>query len=118
VSKEADEGFRCAQANLGGCILKSGGSIAMTHPNGDQLMEALAELRILFPDWRMGQLVANLAMAAGQDGAVWEVEDEQLLVAARRLIARNRSRQVNPLGWTSIPAQGVAPDLRTPSPSD
>jgi hypothetical protein len=61
----------------------------------DQLMGALAELRSLFPDWRLGQLVANLTLAAGRDGdgGVWEVEDEQLLEAARRLIERNRARQ-------------------------
>ena len=67
----------------------------MTHSTGDEVMEALSELRILFPDWRMGQLVANLAMAAGKDGDLWEVEDVQLFDAARQLIARNRSRQVN-----------------------
>ena len=61
----------------------------------DELMAALTELRLLFPDWRLGQLVANLALAAGRDsdGGVWEVEDEQLLTAARRLIERNQARQ-------------------------
>jgi hypothetical protein len=61
----------------------------------DELIGALAELRSLFPDWRFGQLVANLALAAGRDGdgGVWEVEDEQLLAAARRLTQRNRAQQ-------------------------
>ena len=59
----------------------------------DELMAAIAELRVLFPDWRVGQVVASLAMAAGRDGQVWEVEDEQLLTAARRLLERNRARQ-------------------------
>lgn len=60
----------------------------------EELFGALTELRALFPDWRMGQLIANLAMAAGgtDAGAIWEVEDEQLLAAARRLIERNRGR--------------------------
>ncbi len=60
----------------------------------DELLEAMSELRVLFPDWRMGQLVANLVTAAGgtDAGAIWDVEDDQLLVAARRLIARNRGR--------------------------
>lgn len=58
----------------------------------DELIGALSELRALFPDWRFGQLVANLVMAAGREGAVWEVEDEELLAAARRLIERNRAR--------------------------
>ena len=66
----------------------------MTTTN-DQLLKALAELRTLFPDWRMGQLVANLTQAAGcdADGAIWEIEDDQLLAAARRLIERNQTRQ-------------------------
>ncbi len=60
----------------------------------DDLMEALTELRHLFPDWRIGQLIANVTMAAGQDGAIWQVEDAQLLEAARRLIERNRIREL------------------------
>jgi hypothetical protein len=61
----------------------------------DELLGALSELRELFPDWRLGQLVANLVTAAGgQDAAaIWDVEDEQLLAAARRLIDRNRGRK-------------------------
>ena len=68
----------------------------MTTTTGDELLMAMRELRTLFPDWRMGQLVANLTQAAGRDGegAIWDVEDEEILAAARRLIARNRIRQV------------------------
>lgn len=60
----------------------------------DELIEAISELRVTFPDWRIGQLIANLAMAAGgtDAAAIWDAEDEQLLVAARRLIERNRGR--------------------------
>lgn len=59
-----------------------------------ELIGAISELHALFPEWRMGQLVANLVMAAGgtDAGAIWDVEDEQLLAAARRLIARNNQR--------------------------
>ncbi len=63
---------------------------------GDDLIGALAELRALFPDQRFGQLVTNLTLAAGREGEVWEVEDEELLAAARRLIERNRARQDTP----------------------
>ncbi len=61
----------------------------------DELLGAIAELRTLFPDWRMGQLIGNLVQATGSDGdgAIWDVEDEQLLVVARRLIVRNQTRQ-------------------------
>jgi hypothetical protein len=31
----------------------------------DEFVDALSELRVLFPDWRMGQLIANLVTAAG-----------------------------------------------------
>jgi hypothetical protein len=60
----------------------------------DELIEAIAELRTLFPDWRMGQLIANLLVAAGaaEPEAIWDIEDEQLLAAARRLVERNRGR--------------------------
>ena len=66
----------------------------MNVSTADELIVALSELRALFPDWRMGQLVANLVMAAGgtDAGAIWDVEDEQLLAAARRLIERNGGR--------------------------
>jgi hypothetical protein len=70
----------------------------MTTTTSDELLTAMRELCVLFPDWRLGQLVANLTQAAGRDreGAIWDVEDEELLVAARRLIERNRNRQVAP----------------------
>jgi hypothetical protein len=61
----------------------------------EELIEAISELRVLFPDWRMGQLIANLVTAAGgtDAGAIWDMEDEHLLAAARRLIERNRGRR-------------------------
>ena len=78
----------------------------MTSTTSDQLLAAMAELRSLFPDWRVGQLVANLTQAAGRDreGAIWDVEDEELLAAARRLIDRNRAHR------TPISEQGTTPD--------
>jgi hypothetical protein len=70
----------------------------MTISIADELVEAMGELRDLFPDWRMGQPVANLVTAAGgtDTAAIWDVEDEQLLAAARRLIERNRGRRAEP----------------------
>jgi hypothetical protein len=60
----------------------------------DEMVDALSELRVLFPDWRMGQLIANLVTAAGgvDAGAIWDMGDDKLLAAARRLIERNRGR--------------------------
>lgn len=61
-----------------------------SHTN--EMLDALCELRVLFPDWRMGQLIANLVSAAGgmDAGAIWDMEDDKLLAAARRLIEQNR----------------------------
>jgi hypothetical protein len=52
------------------------------------LLAALAELSRIRPEWRMGQTLANLATTAGRmdAGGVWELEDEEALAAARRLI--------------------------------
>jgi hypothetical protein len=70
----------------------------MSHTTSDALLQALRQLRVLFPEWRLGQLVANLLTAAGcqEMESIWDVEDEQLLSAAQRLIARNSDRQTVP----------------------
>jgi hypothetical protein len=46
-----------------------------------ELLAAITELCQRYPDWRLGQLVANVAGWADEE--VWDVEDEQLLQAAR-----------------------------------
>ncbi len=63
--------------------------------NTDALLEAVAALRQVFPEWRFGQLVANLLTAAGcqEVESIWDVEDEHLLSAAQRLIANNGDRR-------------------------
>jgi hypothetical protein len=53
----------------------------MTTNERSSLLEAMAELSQKYPDWRLGQLIANVAGWADVD--VWDVEDEQLLQAAR-----------------------------------
>jgi hypothetical protein len=57
----------------------------MTDPARAEAFEALAELSRRYPHWRIGQLVANVAGWA--DAEVWDVEDEQLLAAARAHLA-------------------------------
>jgi hypothetical protein len=54
-----------------------------------ELLEALAELGRAYPNWRLGQSLSNLAMAAGRldAGGVWDLEDDEALAAARRLVA-------------------------------
>lgn len=66
----------------------------MTPSLHDDLLQALSELHALFPDWRHGQMISNLVTASGatDPGAIWEIEDQELLEAARRLIERNAAR--------------------------
>jgi hypothetical protein len=54
------------------------------------LLAALDQLGRLHPNWRLGQTLANLAMAAGRldAGGVWDLEDDEALAAARRLLER------------------------------
>jgi hypothetical protein len=60
----------------------------------EELLHALAELSEIFPEWRFGQMVANVATAARgpQVEAIWDSEDDEMLAAARRLLERNRGR--------------------------
>jgi hypothetical protein len=62
--------------------------------NDQQRTELLAALEALsrrYPDWRLGQLIANVAGWA--DKEIWDVEDEQLLNAARSHLS-----QITPSG--------------------
>ncbi|GEM_PF-1123646 len=53
----------------------------MNNHNRADLLVTFTELCQRYPNWRFGQLVANVAGWADAD--VWDVEDEQLLQAAR-----------------------------------
>lgn len=55
-----------------------------------ELLEALAHLGNIHPEWRLGQTLANLAMMADrmEASAVWDLEDEEALAAARTLIEK------------------------------
>lgn len=62
--------------------------------NRAELLKVVAELSDLHPEWRLGQMLANLAMAAGRTeaGAVWDLEDSEALAGARKLLDRHRSQ--------------------------
>jgi hypothetical protein len=62
----------------------------MTEETRAELLDALAELGREHPNWRLGQLVSNLAMAAGRldAGGVWDLEDDEALAAVQRLLRR------------------------------
>ena len=57
----------------------------MNHAIRDELLRVLSGFSDHAPDLRFGQLIANLAFLARSSGPsdVWEVEDEELLAAAR-----------------------------------
>jgi hypothetical protein len=59
-------------------------------------MRILEELSEACPEYRFGQMIANLAMLARGDaeGAVWDMEDEELLLAARKHLENWSRRQV------------------------
>ena len=55
-----------------------------------ELLNALIELGHEHPNWRLGQMMSNLAMAAGRldAGGVWDLEDDEALAAAHLLLKR------------------------------
>jgi hypothetical protein len=59
-----------------------------------ELLEALSELSEQFPEVRFGQLISNLATFARgpQVEAIWDVEDKELLEAAKQQLTVFRSR--------------------------
>lgn len=61
-----------------------------------ELLDRLAEISRIRPDWRMGQTLANLAMTAGRmdPGGVWDLEDEEALDAANSLIKQHSESQL------------------------
>jgi len=60
-----------------------------------ELLALLAKLSEADPELRLGQLIANLATLAqgAKPEAVWDAEDEELLGAARRLLAHYLARK-------------------------
>lgn len=53
----------------------------MNNEERADLLAVIGELGRRYPDWRLGQLIANIA--GWTDREIWDVEDEQLLEAAR-----------------------------------
>jgi hypothetical protein len=60
-----------------------------------ELLTRLTELSRALPEMRLGQMVANLALVAGgtEPGAVWEMEDEELLAAVNWQLAELLKRR-------------------------
>jgi hypothetical protein len=58
----------------------------MINPVRRDVLRVLEELSQTCPEYRLGQMIANLSMLArgDADGAVWDVEDEELITAAQK----------------------------------
>jgi hypothetical protein len=88
----------------------------MTNETRAELLESLAELGHAYPNWRLGQTMSNLAMAAERldAGGVWDLEDDEALAAARHLL----NRQTESSTGTAIPATGsVNESSEVPQPA-
>jgi hypothetical protein len=64
------------------------------------IIRLLEEMSRCYPEWRFGQMVANVAMWAKQptepnDTGVWDVEDDEFLAALRGHLERRETAQVN-----------------------
>ncbi|HMH51426.1 MAG TPA: hypothetical protein VK548_14410 [Candidatus Acidoferrum sp.] len=60
-----------------------------------ELIRVLADLSEVCPEVRLGQLIANLAyLARGlSNESIWDVQDEELLEAARKQLQEWRARR-------------------------
>ncbi len=60
-----------------------------------ELLSRLGELSRACPEMRFGQLIANLAVVARgtEPGAVWDMEDQELLAAVNWQLAELLSRR-------------------------
>jgi hypothetical protein len=67
----------------------------MNNNNCDELLSSLRELRRALPEMRFGQLIANMALVARgtESSAVWDMEDEELLVAVKWQLAELQARR-------------------------
>jgi hypothetical protein len=59
-----------------------------------ELIRLIEEMSEGYPEFRLGQMIANLAFWAkgDQEGAVWNVADEELMTAAREQISNAKRR--------------------------
>ena len=66
----------------------------MNRPVRDELLQVLSRFGDHAPNLRFGQLIANLAFLARSSGPsdVWDVEDEEILEAARSHLRDLESR--------------------------
>lgn len=69
----------------------------MINANRREILRILEELSSASPEVRFGQLIANLSYLARGPSAesIWDMEDEELLVAAQKHLENLRSRHAS-----------------------
>ena len=60
-----------------------------------ELWDVLAELSRRYPEWRVGQLVANVA--EWSDQGIWDVDDDEMLRVAHRHLAQAKKPLADPI---------------------
>ena len=67
----------------------------MINPVRQEVLQTLAEISELAPEVRLGQLIANLSyLARGlSNESIWDMEDDELLAAARKHLEEWRGRR-------------------------
>jgi hypothetical protein len=61
-----------------------------------EILALLEEMSQRYPEWRFGQLIANVVMWARQptdrqDLGIWDAEDDEILAALKRHLAKRES---------------------------
>jgi hypothetical protein len=67
----------------------------MNRPNDEELFATLQEMRALYPDWRFGQMICNLATwARGAEAkSVWDIEDRELVKTAKQHVSSRKAQR-------------------------
>ena len=64
----------------------------MSRPNDEELFTPLREMRALYPHWRFGQMISNLAFWArgAEVKSIYDVEDRELVETAKQHVQKTK----------------------------
>jgi hypothetical protein len=102
---------RTAAVGSGRLLLGFGNSKQISTPDDSELFSMVKEIRSLYPDWRLGQMVCNVAVWAHEPdkSSVGDIEDGEFIRAARGHIEKRKSDNGQPLAEQDGPANGSQP---------
>jgi hypothetical protein len=80
----------------------------MINPTRQQILVELQRLSELAPEFRFGQMIANLAfLAAGPwNETLWDLEDDKLLAALREQVAVFQDHKAEATSNATSPTRG------------